>query len=105
MKQQFGTPFSASATGATAAYASVTGIAGTRYYVTDIGVSSDLATGAVYQVLDGTTPLWQGVISNGGPVERSFSTPLMASKGNSVTVQVSGTAASKANVAGFSFTL
>lgn len=96
---RFGVPFSQTATGATAAYASQTGVANVRIYVTDISGSSD-STGATITVQDGTTPIWQDRIGSTSAYTKSFVTPLKATSGNSVTVAVTGAAVAAANLAG-----
>lgn len=99
MKQEFGTPFQQTATGSTGAYATQTGVAGTTLYVTDISGSSD-ATGGTITVQNGSTPIWQDRITTNA-YTKTFSTPLKATSGNSVTVAVTGTAVANANLAGF----
>lgn len=102
MKQEFGTPLSRTATGATAAYATASGVANQRYYITDISVSSDLATGAIFQVRDGATPIWQGIIITPGiPYDHTFSEPLRLTSGATATVTINGTAQAVANFSGF----
>lgn len=95
---KFGTPFQQTATGSTAAYASQTGVANTRIYITDISGSSD-STGATITVQDGSTPIWQDRIGT-SPYTKSFVTPLKATSGNSVTVAVTGTSVANANLVG-----
>lgn len=105
MNNEYGARISATATGSTGAYASIAGAAGKTIYITDIGVSSDLVTGAVYAIVDGATVIWKGIISGlGPPVERSFITPLRITEGATATVQISGTAQSYASLSGFTTT-
>jgi hypothetical protein len=103
MKNQFGTPFSATATGSTGAYATATGIAGATYYITDIMASSDKDDSTV-TVKDGTTNIWQVALHTATPVWQTFSTPIRATEGNSVTVSTDGSSNCSANVAGFKST-
>ena len=97
-KLALGTPFSATDTDATAAVASQAGVAGVTHYVTDICASSDKAE-AILLVKDGTTVIWQVQIST-TPFSHSFVIPLKGSVGVAVSVEIDGTAACKANIAG-----
>lgn len=99
MNSQYGSPFYETATHATSAVASHTGVAGSTHYVTDISGSSDKAT-SVLLVKDGTTTIWQ-VIVGVGNFTHSFKEPLRATSGALVSVTVDGTAAATANIAGF----
>lgn len=98
---QYGTPVKATATGTTTTTATLTGIVGTTFYVTDISGSSDLSTAAI-QVKDGSTVIWQDKVGNTIPYVLNFNTPLKATSGNTLTVVVTGTSASNANVSGYS---
>lgn len=104
IKNDRGIPFSATANGTTSATASKTGATNVTYYVTDISGSSDLAQ-ATIQVKDGTTVIWQDQLSQTAAgstsYNHSFVTPLKATNGNSVSVVVTGTSVSNANIAGF----
>lgn len=103
-KQLHGTPFSATATHATAAAASEAAVSGKTHYITDIAASSDKA-GALLLVKDGTTTIWQVQVATTAAGNNSFthtfSTPLQGTSGAAVSVEIDGTAACKANIAGF----
>ena len=99
MKQEFGTPFSKTATHGTSAVCTITAVSGIRNYVTDISGSSDKAT-ALILVKDGSTTIWQDRISSAGAYSRTFSTPLPVV--GDLTVTVDGTTVANSNVAGFS---
>lgn len=100
---QRGTKFSVTATHATSAVASQTGVAGTKYYITDISGSSDKA-GALLLVKEGTTIIWQSQLASTAAgmnaYEHTFSTPLESAVGALVSVTVDGTAVCHANIAG-----
>ena len=97
-----GTPIKATATHATAAVASVGAVSGTTYFLTNASVSSDKAS-SVMQVKDGTTVIWQLQIGAGKHAE-TFDPPIAATKGALLSVEVDGTAACYANLAGVSIT-
>ncbi len=99
IKQNHSLPFQQTASGTTSAVATQTGVANTTYYITDISGSSDKA-GALILVKNGTTIIWQDII-NTTAYTHSFIQPLKGSIGADVSVTVDGTAASKANMAGF----
>lgn len=99
--KEFGTPYSATATGTTSATATKGAVAGIKNFITDISGSSDL-TGATIQVLDGATVIWQDKIGNSVPYVIKFEEPLAGSVGNAISVVVTGTLASNANVSGYS---
>jgi len=99
MKQEFGSPFSTTATHATSAVASVAGITGKTHYITDVSGSSD-KSGALLLVKQGTTLIWQVQIGAGN-YEHTFSTPIPASTSALVSVTVDGTSACYSNIAGF----
>lgn len=99
----FGTPITATNTGSSSTTATVTGVVGVTYYVTDVSASSDLA-GATINIKDGSTIIWQDRISNTAPAVYQFSTPLRCTMGNTLTVVVTGTSLSNCNVSGFSIT-
>lgn len=106
MKQEFGTPYSSTATGSTGATASQAGTAGVRYYITDVSVSSD-KPGATCQIKDGSTVIWQNIINGAtgtttSPYSETFSTPLRCSSGATASVTIDGTSSCAANIAGFS---
>lgn len=94
-----GAPFSQTATHATSAVATQTGVANQRIYVTDISGSSDKA-GALILVKDGSTTIWQDRISSTAAYSHSFRTPLPVSVGGTLTVTVDGTAIANSNVVG-----
>lgn len=98
-KQEHGTPFFVTATHATAAVASNTGVANKVHYVTDITVSSDKA-GAILLIKQGTTTIWQAQVG-AGIHSHSFMSPLTGAVGALVSVEIDGTSACKANIAGF----
>ena len=99
-----GTPFSETATHATAAVASHTGVAGRTFYITDIAVSTDKA-GAILLVKQGTTTIWQLQIATTAAginaFSHSFKVPLRGAAGALVSVEIDGTSACKANIAGY----
>lgn len=99
-KQSHGEPFQATNTHATAASASKAAATGKTHYVTDASASSDKA-GAILLIKDGTTTIWQVQMPANGSVILHFVQPLTGTKGATVSVDVDGTAACKANIAGF----
>ena len=99
MKNQFGTPISATATGSTSAVATATGVALKTIYITDISASSD-KSGSIILVKDGTTVIWQDIVGVGN-YRMNFITPLRVSIGADASVTIDGTAAAKANLSGF----
>ena len=99
IKQDHGTPFAVTATHATSAVATQTGVANTTAYITDIAGSSDKA-GALLLVKQGTTTIW--ALQIGATAFReTFSEPIQAVNGADVSVTVDGTSLCKANIAGF----
>ena len=105
IRQERGLLITATATHATAAVASVTGVAGLKYYVTDISASSDKA-GALLLVKQGTTVIWRSQVATtaagDNSYEHTFSQPLEGAVGALVSVEIDGTAVAHANIAGFS---
>ena len=99
-KQLNGEPFQAYTTHATEAVASKAAASGKVHYITDISSSSDKA-GALVLVKDGTTIIWAAIIAANTSYNHSFVNPLKGTSGNLVSVTVDGTAACKANIAGF----
>ena len=99
-----GTPFSETATHATAAVASHAAVAGKTYYITDISASTDKA-GALVLVKQGTTVIWRSQVAATAAgnlsYEHTFATPLRGATGALVSVEVDGTSVCHANVAGF----
>lgn len=105
IKQERGTPFSATTTHATSAVASKAAVTGQTHYVTDISGSSDKA-GALLLVKQGTTVIWQVQLATTAAginaFSHTFAVPLAAAQSALVSVTVDGTAACYANIAGFS---
>ena len=103
-RQEHGLLITATATHATAASASVTGVAGMKYYITDISASTDKA-GALLLVKQGSTTIWQvqlaATAAGNLAYSHSFQAPLIATSGALVSVTVDGTAVCKANIAGY----
>jgi hypothetical protein len=97
--QESGDAFSVTATHATAAVASNAAVTGKTHYVTDISASSDKA-GAILLVKQGTTTIWQ-VQVGAGSYQHTFSTALTGAKSALVSVEIDGTSACKANIAGY----
>lgn len=93
-----GARFSQTATSATSAVATQTGVAGKKSYITDISGSSDKA-GAKILIKDGSTVIWQDIV-NSGAYNANFTTPIVGSIGNDISVTVDGTALCNANVSG-----
>jgi hypothetical protein len=104
-RQEHGRYISATATHATAASASITGVAGEKFYVTDVSASSDKA-GALMLVKQGTTVIWRSQLQTTAAgfcaYEHTFSQPLEAVVGALVSCEIDGTAVCHANIAGFS---
>lgn len=98
-KQLYGDIFSATATHATAAAASVSAVTGKSHYITDIAASSDKA-GSILLVKQGTTVIWQMQVG-AGALSFQFSSPLKAPSNTAVSVEIDGTSACKANISGF----
>lgn len=91
-----GAPWQDTATHATAATFTVTGVAGKTHYLSDLEVSSDLA-GAIALVKDGSTVIFQLQMPANGNISHTFAIPLKASKGADLVVSVDGTSACKVN--------
>lgn len=98
-----GTPIKATATHGTEAVASVAGVSGTTYFLTNASASSDKA-GSILLVKDGTTVIWQEQVGITF-CNLTFDPPLAATSGALVSVTIDGTAACKANLSGVSITL
>lgn len=96
---QNGSRFSITATHATSAVATQTGVAGVTQYITDISGSSDKA-GSLILVKDGTTVIWQDIVGAGN-YKMNFLTPLSGTSGASVSITVDGTSLCKSNLSGF----
>lgn len=99
-----GTPFSETATHATAAVASHAAVSGRTYYITDISASTDKA-GALVLVKQGTTVIWRSQIAStaagNNSYEHTFRTPLRGASGALVSCEVDGTSVCHANIAGY----
>lgn len=102
--QDSGTGFSETATHATAAVASHTGVAGKTYYITDISASSDKA-GALVLVKQGTTVIWRSQVAATAAgnlsYSHTFSTPLSGASGALASCEIDGTSVCHANIAGY----
>lgn len=97
--QEFGTPFSETATHATAAVASHAAETSKTHYITHVSVSSDKA-GAIMLIKQGTTTIWQVQVGADDHVE-VFPVPLAGAQSALVSVEIDGTAACKANISGY----
>lgn len=95
-----GARFNATATNATSAVATQTGVTGKTAYITDIMGSSDKA-GALILIKDGTTVIWQGRVSNTAPFYEQFDSPLKVTLGADCSATVDGTAYCSSNIAGY----
>jgi len=104
MSQEYGQPFSETATHGTSAVASHAGVAGKTFYITDISASTDKA-GALLLVKQGTTVIWQLQLaaSAAGNLAHShvFKSPLKGAIGALVSVTIDGTTVCNANIAGY----
>ena len=104
MPNRPGAPIKATATHATSAVATATGVAGSTYYITDVAGSSDKA-GALLLIKDGTTVIWQVQLATtaagSNSFQQSFQTPLNITMGNDVSVTVDGTSVCKSNLSGY----
>lgn len=98
-----GTPIKATATHATAAVASVAAVVNTQYFLTNASASSDKA-GSILLIKDGTTVIWQEQVG-ATFCNLTFDPPIGATLGAQVSVEIDGTAACKANLAGVSIVL
>lgn len=102
--QDYGTPYSVTGSTGTQTTITRTGTTGRVIYVTEISASGDGA-GVKVTLSQGSTTLWQDVISTGtsnGTYFRTFSTPLAGDRGATITLLV-GTAntITTANLAGY----
>lgn len=95
-----GTPLYATATGTSSAVATLTAVAGKSIYGSVVTGSSDL-TGATLQIKDGSTVIWQDRISNTAAYYIQWDLPIASSVGNTLSVTVTGTSASNANISGY----
>lgn len=96
-KLQHGTCISATAAGTTSTVATIAGITGSTMYVTDIAGSTDLAGGLI-TVKQGSTTIWQVQVPANGSFQQQFQAPLVGAVGASVSLTVTGTSASNANI-------
>jgi len=92
-----GERFSATATHATSAVATIAGVAGKRLYIVGFSGSSD-KTGAKILIKDGTTVIWQDRVSNTCANDYSVDGYLVGSLGASISATVDGTAECDANI-------
>ncbi len=99
MKNNFGTPFSATATGTTSAVATITGVAAQTIYLTDVSGSSDLA-GSTITIASGGTTIWKDIVG-AGSYKMNYITPIKVATGASATITLTGTSVCYANVSGF----
>lgn len=103
-KQYNGTPFSVTATHATAAVASKAAEAGKRHYITDVAASSDKA-GAILIVKQGTTVVFQVQVATTAAginaFSHQFASPIAAAENALVSVEIDGTSACYANIGGY----
>ena len=97
-KLEYGSPFSVTATHATAAVASNAGVNGKKHFISHVSVSSDKA-GSIMLIKQGTTVLWQ-VQVGASKHEETFSPELEGVSGGLVSVEIDGTSACKANISG-----
>lgn len=95
-----GTPMFATATNATSAVATLTGVAGKTLYGVVFSGSSDKA-GALILVKDGSTTIWQDRVSNTAAYMIELPIPVAATIGNNLSVTVDGTAIANANIGGY----
>lgn len=100
IKQNHGTPFQKTATHATSAVCTQTGVANQSIYVTDISGSSD-KSGSLILVKDGSMVIWQDIVGSTTAYNHTFMQPIRVSSGATLTVTVDGTAACNSNVSGF----
>ena len=93
---------SATATGTNAgATATVSGVAGVRYFVTHVSGVSDAAT--ALQILDGSTVKWQINVQANVAFTVALPDPIVCTYGNSCAGKiVASTVSCAVNVAGFS---
>lgn len=92
----YGTPKPATHTHATAATATVTGVAGFTNHICDVSASSDKA-GSLILVKSGSTVIWQSQVGAGN-YHMSFDPPLACVSGADATVTIDSTSAGYANI-------
>lgn len=90
----------ATATHATSAVATLTGVANTKIRITEISGSSDLVTATIL-VKDGTTVIWQDLVKSTVAYIKNFVIPLAVTVGANASVTVNGTAVCYANISGY----
>jgi hypothetical protein len=90
----------ATATNATSAVATITGVAGKKIFIAAVSGTSDKAS-AKLLVKDGTTVIWQDRVSNTCGNFYDFDGYLVGSVGANVSVTVDGTAECDANIVAF----
>lgn len=95
---QSGQLVKATATHASSAVATISGVSAKKIYITGISGSSD-KSGALILVKDGTTVIWQDIV-NAGNYTMVFLSPLTVTAGADASVTVDGTAACKSNITG-----
>lgn len=96
---EYGTSVNATATHATAAVATLTAVSGSRYFITDVIVSSDKA-GSIMLVKNGTTVVCQ-VQVGAGNFSHHFQSPIKCDVSALGSVEIDGTSACKANIFGY----
>lgn len=95
-----GQRFSATATNATSAVATIAGVAGKQLFISSVSGTSDKAA-AKLLIKDGTTVIWQDRVSNTCGNFYDFDGYLVGSVGASISVTVDGTAECDANVVAY----
>lgn len=99
-----GAPVSATATHATSAVSTITGVSGSTMYITDVAGSSDKA-GSLLLVKQGTTVVFQVQLATTAAgmnaFHHSFASPIPGVSGGSVSVTVDGTSACYSNIGGY----
>lgn len=100
-------PVSATNTGTTAVTATLSATSGLTYYITDISCSAD-HTGASFILNNGSTAMWQDVLTTGVVAgicyySRQFLSPIKCTVGSACTLVITNTAGSTctANIAGY----
>lgn len=99
MVNRKGIPYRVTATHATAASASKTGVDGKIHFITDVAASSD-KSGAIMLVVDGSTTIWQLQVG-ASFISHHFDPPLEITEGAAAICSIDGTSACKANIAGY----
>lgn len=100
IKSDHGDIFSVTATHATAAVATQTGVADKTHYITHVSASSDKA-GSILTIKQGTTTIWQLKIG-ASMIDLDFTgSPLKGAIGALVSADIDGTARCDSNLSGF----